>query len=387
MMKSIGVVLSLAANTAAYGGGLREMMGMGLSIDATTEAAKHLFAKATNGERRLEDEVNNDVLAGYSLIYQGCHNSTSWSDEGVQYMGLVQFKLCHSYYCGDNGKCRSQMAGDYVVDLNTFVDSYLESKLELNRYKCEMLREQCGCNGENDDCMYYCYKTYGDDDLKWSECQDEQGNEEQYGECRGLEIENDDDDDGGRRLGDDGGYYTGPYCGPDGEGVYMSIFKDEECANHVDDPAKTYYLLSGGKKMKYSLKSGNSLVKNDCLECKEPVEQNDDDAADENELTRICEETYQRSAKCETYMTDMGYYRDTSGCSLIAQLNMMSSMSMQMVGFSGSSGWTLGSFGVLMACVFVAVGAATYYAKKAKKQQRRNAPSLMEAEMTPQVPS
>ena len=51
---------------------------------------------------------------------------------------LVHFKLCPT------GNCDSCSNGaDYVIDMNAFVEAYIESKLDAQEYNCEMVRENC----------------------------------------------------------------------------------------------------------------------------------------------------------------------------------------------------------------------------------------------------
>lgn len=51
---------------------------------------------------------------------------------------LVHFKLCPSSSCSSS--CAK--GADYVVDMNEFVNAYVESKLSVQEYNCE--RKSCG---------------------------------------------------------------------------------------------------------------------------------------------------------------------------------------------------------------------------------------------------
>lgn len=46
---------------------------------------------------------------------------------------LVHFKLCPSSACSSS--CSN--SADYVVDMNEFVNAYVESKLSVQEYNCE----------------------------------------------------------------------------------------------------------------------------------------------------------------------------------------------------------------------------------------------------------
>jgi hypothetical protein len=233
-------------------------------------------------------------------------------------IGLVKFMLCPSDYCSSSG-CDSTYTGEYVVDLETFLDSYLEAQLDALEYKCEMMREQCGCDGNEDDCLYYCVKDY-DDGFDWTgSCFAEEGNDDaRYGECDRLEIEN---NDGQRRLEEaEVEYSIGPICGAGGSSILLALYTDEDCLYPVENGTSVYYALAG----EYHPNFNTSLVGTDCVSCMEPKEEdedrNDDDEVDEDEVTRMCEEIYNSAAKCETYMSGITY-PDVSGCTYISALS------------------------------------------------------------------
>ena len=287
-------------------------------LKANSKAARNLLAKAKT-VRKLEDNFEESVVAQHSVVFESCHNVTTWTDEGAKMIGLVKFNLCPSDYCTEG--CTSDAKGEYVVDLETFLDSYLEAQLDALEYKCEMMREQCGCEGEEDDCLYYCYKDY-DDGFDWTaNCYGERQSHDKanYGECSRLEIK---DEEQNRRLEQNQQeveYFIGPICATGGAGIVLSLFSDEDCEYAVEDSASIYYSLAGTTLANFE----TSLVGTDCVSCLEPKEdeeRNDDDEVDEDEVTRMCEEIYNSAAKCETYMTAKSY-PDVSGCNYISTLS------------------------------------------------------------------
>lgn len=281
---------------------------------ANSKAARNLMAKAKT-VRNLEDNFEEAVIAKYSVVFESCHNATTWSDQGAQTIGLVKFSLCPSDYCTEG--CSSSEKGEYVVDLPTFLDAYLEAQADALEYKCEMMREQCGCDGQEDDCLYYCYKDY--EEGSWTACLNdgESGDRDRYAECERLEIKQDEQ---GRRLDqqEEVEYFMAPICGSGGSSILLALYSDDDCAYPVENGASIYYSLAGATHPNFE----TSLVSTDCVSCLEPQEQddkNDDDEVDEDEVTRMCEEIYNSAAKCETYMTAKSY-PDESGCNYISTL-------------------------------------------------------------------
>lgn len=183
-----------------------------------------------------------------------------------------------------------------------------------------MMREQCGCEGNEDDCLYYCIKDY-DDGFDWTtNCYAEEGKDKnaRYGECDRLEIEN---NNGRRQLEQaEVEYFMGPICAAGGSGIVLALYSDEDCQYAVENGASIYYSLAGESHPNFE----TSLVGTDCVSCMEPKEEdedrNDDDEVDEDEVTRMCEELYNGAAKCETYMSGLTY-PDESGCSYISSLS------------------------------------------------------------------
>ena len=108
-------------------------------ISSSSEIGKTLLSSA----RALEDG-NYDIsfLADYSIKYQGCHhmvtfNSENDGDDGgvlVTRKQFARFRLCPANKCSKRGAGCSSNYGDYVVDLYTFLDAYVESKERDRRF-------------------------------------------------------------------------------------------------------------------------------------------------------------------------------------------------------------------------------------------------------------
>lgn len=284
---------------------------------ADSKASSDLIAKSKADGRGLEDEFEETIIAKHSVIYTGCTNTTSWADGAYSVVPLVRYTLCPTDSCSA-GSCSSSSYGEYVVDIETFLDSYLEAQLEATQYKCEQMREQCGCDEDNNYCLYYCYKNY-DDDLDWVSCFNQQDERARWAECERLEIE--DEEDQGRRLDQaEPEYFLGPVCS--NNAIYLAVFSDEECQTAVSNDI--YYNLAGSYHPNMEGGTEGSLVSSGvCTSCLEPAnadEQNDDDYNDPDEVNRFCEEIYNGAAKCETNMQNL-YSKNVNGCNYIAQLN------------------------------------------------------------------
>lgn len=363
------LLLSLVASVAS-------MAGVDFSgFDATSKAGQKLLMSS----RQLEDNFEEGFVARHSIMFDGCHNSTSWSDEGYSIVPLIRYRLCPTKYVHSN-RCWSKQVGEYLVQMPTFVDAYMEYQMERKRQNCENLREACGCDGE-DDCT--CYNTYNG--VSWSDCEDEEEEEERYGECQELNVEN--DDDGNRRLNDNGGYYMGPYCGPGGFNVFLTIYIDQYCAYPMPNANAYYQQLSGGKSMPYQYGDSNGMIqKGKWISCAEQDEDedgnnnNNNDEEDDDRVIEMCEEAYEGAARCEANMTSLTY-PDTSACTYIANMkaqgNVMYQLSNQLSAETASVFVVVGAL-VAMAAMWAFV---TIKEKRANNKASTRTAPLVEVEL------
>jgi hypothetical protein len=84
----VGVVS--AAGTQGY-----KNLEMGHQIKANSKAARSLMAKAmkTGEQRRLEDNFDEAVVASHSVVFESCHNVTTWTDEGAKVRTVFYLKV------------------------------------------------------------------------------------------------------------------------------------------------------------------------------------------------------------------------------------------------------------------------------------------------------
>lgn len=155
-MKFITALVSLATAASA--------------LNADSPAGRTLLA---NSRSLQQDGQENSWIVNYSIKFESCHtvNQFNFGGEnrnnggkdgengGNGQQNLVKFKLCPSNKCGYGCK-----GGEYVADMNEYVNAYTEWKLNDEQYKCEQIRENCDCNyynGDQDTCQYNCYVTAG----------------------------------------------------------------------------------------------------------------------------------------------------------------------------------------------------------------------------------
>jgi len=135
------------------------------SIRATSKAGSKLLSNA----RRLNGDGDMTWVANYSLKFEKCattsdyyggqfdgnnnNNNNYQQQQEQQWQGgmyerkVVHFKLCPTDTCGSG--CSG--GADYVVDMDEFVGSYLEYKMELQEQECESAKESSGCENYDDE--------------------------------------------------------------------------------------------------------------------------------------------------------------------------------------------------------------------------------------------
>ncbi|KAL7576407.1 hypothetical protein ACA910_018212 [Epithemia clementina (nom. ined.)] len=303
-MKFTAVVLSSFAASAAA---------------ISSESASKLLSSA----RQLNNDANNEAnmlwANNYSIKYQGCHHIKQWNtqadgqdDVRMYTKRLVRFRLCPSKSCSASEASGCSTAyGDYIVDMDTFLQSYWEAKEEDKEYRCEYFLNGCGCDAKEDDsvdeehCQWNCAVNAGmeeciedgnpDDESE----QAEEVNYQDFFECKQLQVNN---NGGDNNNGEQAAYYVGPYCSEQGGAIKIGIFTDDQCTMFAET---SYYTLTGTE-LKYTTKS---IVEEECTFCKENPDvnnngQNDDQENQEEQAPReFCQTLYQTSGKCETYLT------------------------------------------------------------------------------------
>mmetsp|Transcript_67826 Transcript_67826/g.102290 ORF Transcript_67826/g.102290 Transcript_67826/m.102290 type:complete len:397 (-) Transcript_67826:163-1353(-) len=316
------------------------------NVKADSPLGSKLLSKARKLEN--EDEVDFTWVADFSIKFQGCHHVSQWNDEAddeedvrIQTKRLIRFRLCPTSSCSVESAagCTSEY-GDYIIDMNTFLETYYEAVADYNEYRCEYTQEMlCDCDdddGKGDDfdrdiCEYECYVTNGIEDICAENNpynDDEQEEEEKFDladwvECQQAEFENDEE----RRLEEEEEieYFTGPYCSEQGGAIYLGLFTDDTCTTFADEfgGASTYSQLAG-QALPYS---SESIVHMDCISCKEPADFNNDgnDNEDEDAVIEMCEQIYATAGKCEPALEATGhvYKANEAACNYIAGIKVI----------------------------------------------------------------
>jgi hypothetical protein len=145
----VAAVQSLSATAARPA-----VINQNTEIHANSLLGKHLMqhAQPVDGDHRaLQNDVDYSFIADYSIKFQGCHHVQQWNeyaddedDVRVRTKRLVRFRLCESDSCSNSNSagCTSKF-GDYVVDMNTFVASYLQAMEDDQESICQEASYDC----------------------------------------------------------------------------------------------------------------------------------------------------------------------------------------------------------------------------------------------------
>lgn len=352
-------------------------------VKADSKFGMDLLSKS----RRVEEdgEADNTWISGFALKFQGCHHIAQWNQDAddeedvrIETKRLARFRLCPVSSCSDQSGygCKSGY-GDYIVDMDDFLVSYLENKQEVEEQACETYREyNCDCEDgddkddafDGDKCEYQCFTAAG-----MSECIDEDyyqyqnnGQAEQlalddYLVCAAYEGVEQNDDANNRKLEDAAaGYYVGPYCSDNGGEIRLGMFTDDACTVFADDYGGrvAFSDISGGATLPYS---SDSIVDTKCYSCEEAQENNDDANGDDAavEAKEVCTDMYTASGKCEE---DIGYSSNQNACTYMEGIKMTRKDGILFTG-AASANAVAGTFIVIFGLSFACLGSYVYYLK------------------------
>jgi len=349
-MKFVAALLSIAlASTSAANNAIGRNRKLSKNIKAghklpdSIKVNSKLGGKVMSQARQLdEDEVDFSWVENYSIKFQGCHHISQWNQDAddeedvrIATKRLVRFRLCPSDECSlqNAGGCSSGY-GEYVIDMNIFLESYIESIEQYNEAKCEYLENMSGC-GNNDDgdnadyCVYDYYVSQGMEDICAEEnpykADDDAEEAEQfeiadYVECAEAKFEN----DNRRKLEEEEEevqYFLGPYCAEQGGAIFLGMFTDDTCSTFADE--------YGGKQSYYELASeelpfgSSNIVSMDCYKCQEPEVQfnyDGDDNQDDDGVSEMCEAIYTQAGKCEA---NIAYGDNYNACTYIQGIQVI----------------------------------------------------------------
>lgn len=310
-------------------------------VAKTRNNAKASFAsKLVTNARRLNDGDADEYeidISGYSVKFEKCQFIKAYDDEMAEdedsgtvlaTKRFVIFKLCPNNSCST---C-SYNYGEYMVDLETYLEATVEYQQELQQDMCDAC-DECGADEEEEaedeqedeaedeeeddgeDRKRRRRKLAVDCDTCYDECQKIENMEEngyidatEFLECAMIY---DPEDDSKAAL------YAGPMCASSGTKIKIGVFSDEDCSvvdssKNVDD-----YLVDGdGYQMKLSHALLKTVYSDTCISCTQA--QDEDDNEDENEdgdaeeaeveTNELCQALYEGAAKCEiSHNFDNGY--------------------------------------------------------------------------------
>ncbi|KAG7364599.1 hypothetical protein IV203_037801 [Nitzschia inconspicua] len=272
-------------------------------------------------QRHLEDGGNNNAyfeydLNDFSLRFDHCQYVKMFDEElagdedadtplAVRY--FVVFRLCPTDECST---CNS-IYGKYVMEVDEYLQATVQEQANQVEYICGNCQEECDEDGrECTGCGIYC-----------SEYQNMEANgyvnAANYLECQQVQMnsnnnDNEDDNEHGndaenqQRYDDQIQLFIGPRCSSNGDRIMLGLFEDEYCLI-------PYTALSAedvlGYNISYQLLSHTyDADGTNCLSCKENVDRDEEannqadgnDQQDADDVNEMCEQVYNRAAKCES---------------------------------------------------------------------------------------
>lgn len=370
MKFALTVLLSAVAAVTAT------TINVGDSLKANSKIGRDLLSKARRVEQDNEDaEVVGEWVANYSLKFQGCHHLVQWNEEAdgeedvrLFRKRLVRFRLCPSDTCSstNSGGC-DEGYGDYIVDMQTYLNAYYEAKTEAAEQTCGNYAENyCACEGNGDDnfnenqCFYQCVVDAG-----MTECYsyyEDQINEEfeinGYMECAQFEWNN----DNRRQLDQEAQLFVGPFCSEQGGSIHLGMFSDDTCSQSIEDDtngATTFYGMTGFE-LPYSKKS---IIGAECTSCTQVDENEDGNNGDDQqaEITELCQTAYGNAGKCESHLTEgTTSYMNEQACTYIEGIKVVREDGMVFYQKAHANAVTT-AFIVIFAMAFFAMGFYVWY--------------------------
>jgi hypothetical protein len=316
------------------------------NLEVDSPLGMDLLSKARALEQ--DEEIDFTWVSNFSIKFQGCHHVSQWNEEAddeedvrIETKRLIRFRLCPSNECNAEkaGGCESAY-GDYIIDMNTFLETYYQAVEDYNQYRCEYTSQVlCNCeDGDDKDdnfdgeiCEWECYVKYGIEDTCDArnpyvddDQQEEEFNLAEYVECQQAKFEN---NKNRRKLDQEEiEYFIGPYCAEQGGAIFLGLFTDDTCTTFADEEggAQAYDYLSQGSVLPYA---DQSIISMDCISCMEPEDFNNDgnDAEDEDEVIEMCEQIYESAGKCEEGLEQTGYLYEANNnaCNYIAGIKVV----------------------------------------------------------------
>ena len=261
--------------------------------------------------RHLEEEAQVDIT-GYSIKFEKCqfvkqyaggqNNNNNGVDTILATKRFAVFRLCPNNSCSS---CSSGY-GEYIVDLETYLESTLQYKGEIQENYCQAC-EECAAEDEAaaeeaDDAARRRRLANVNCNTCYNECQNIANMEAngymdaaEYTQCQKV-YEN---ENTGKI------YYAGAMCASSGARVKIGLFLDEDCSIFDGSAEIDKYLKNNDG---YNVKLSYHLLKQtfpedecvaSCTKVDENANNENGDEEQEVEVSEVCENLYYASGKCE----------------------------------------------------------------------------------------
>ncbi|GAX14873.1 hypothetical protein FisN_29Lh085 [Fistulifera solaris] len=284
--------------------------------------------------RRLDQNNNNNFqhswMANYSVKFLGCHHIKQWNDAAndnadvrIETKRLVRFRLCPSQTCSASKSlgCSSGY-GDYVMDMDSFMQAYSQIRGQEIEYECQKYQNQCQCNGD-EQCLNECLTKAGHEECLQNNNQGFQL--ENYMYCNRLNVQNGNNNNNNNDNNNGNHYYVGPFCANQGGAIHLGLFTDDTCSNFAEASFESIM----GFTLPYSKES---IIHSDCLSCHEKNYQDAqaadayyyvNDQADADQVRESCELLYENSGKCEANLASIVSSPNNNACNYLEGIRMV----------------------------------------------------------------
>jgi len=284
-------------------------------------------AKVIRGLNDAQEEQEADIHS-YKVVFEKCQFVKAYSDDlAAENSGTVLatqrfviFKLCPV-----NADSCSYNYGEYLVDMDSFLQYTVEYKQEEQEMMCEMCDENCQAYYDDaaeaeeeeededededdrrrklaararfsrkldvdcDTCVESCEKIANMEDNNYVDAT-------YFINCQQLVEEGDDQQ----------ALYAGPMCGSQGSKIKIGVFTDEDCMFlNANLDVEDYLANEDG----YALKLSHALLKttydnSDPIQCEQVDEDEEEEEQDYYEYVapetrEVCTNLYMEAAKCE----------------------------------------------------------------------------------------
>jgi len=286
---------------------------------SNTRKAK-MMSKIMEGARATENsqlsrglDAAEIDLSGYEIRFEQCQFVKSYDDELAENEEVnsvlatkrfVIFRLCPSGSCET---CQYNF-GEYVIDLETYLESAAQYFVEDRENQCGMCNEICEADDDSvkslglvdcDTCYSYCQSVENMNDNGYVESYE-------FTEC--MQVY--ESDDGSSSI------FAGAMCSENGSSIKIGAFSDEMCSNYKNTDIENY--LENGSKFNDEILE-KVVETESCVSCimtdYEVPDMNADDAANQNqndevEMNEMCQQLYEMSAKCESKYGFNNYWKN-----------------------------------------------------------------------------